>query len=70
MTNQPVCTIKKLKGEEIKSGEHSSRFAIRWNRMSPQEKKKFDDIAIARQAQMQSKKLEEAQEYESQYEHG
>ena len=38
--------------------------------MSPQEAKKFEDIAIARQAQMKSEKLEEAQEYESQYEHG
>ena len=64
MTNQPVCTIKKLKGEEIKSGENLRRLAIRWKRMSPQEAKRIEDIAIARQAQMQSEKLEEAQEYE------
>ena len=38
--------------------------------MSPEEKKKFYDIAIARRAQMHSENSQEAQESESQYEHG
>ena len=57
---QPVSTIKKLKGREVKSGDHIRRLRQRWSCMSLEERKKFYDIAIAPCAQMHSENSQEA----------